>query len=105
MLNLITSNHLSQYHNISIKPNIRIDYLKNKLLQECNKATNVPVSFVSDFNIKSYFEVNPQVETSDDTNVNGSECVPITFVCDSMTSLMKSHNIVPNQETVTETKT
>jgi predicted metal-binding protein len=52
-----------QYHNTPFKSNLKLDDLKDILLQQCNTTSSIPVSFVSDSDIDCCY-VAPQKDKS-----------------------------------------
>lgn len=76
-----------QYHNISIQPSMKLAALKDLLLQHCNTAPTVPVTFVSDCSIENY-TVAAKKDIS--SNQQLTDFVPVTFIHDSMINLVKT---------------
>ncbi|KAL9951170.1 hypothetical protein ACROYT_G043787 [Oculina patagonica] len=79
------------YHNISIPSNMKLADLKDLLLHHCNTTTTMPITFISDCSIENY-TVAPEKDHS--IKHEEIECVPVTFVNDSMINLVKTQDSV-----------
>lgn len=62
-----------QYHNITIKSSMKLDELKDLLLQNCNNTNNFPISFVSDENIQFCYVAQSMKETEELVSVGESQ--------------------------------